>query len=101
MNETTATETKLPDESEIAEIKTLMGTDNLPAEVLIELAGAIRATKLEKEARVRKIRRPRRLGRKYLAENGDLVRPKHWHCDSGILDQLWAQRNMEEFADGN
>ena len=101
MNEKTATENQLPDKQVLAEIKELVGTDNLPADVLKELADAIGATKLAKRARVRKVRRPRRLGRQYTAERGELVQPKNWHCDPGVLDQLWAQRNMEEFADGN
>ena len=100
MNEIKATENQLPDKLALAEIKKLVGTDNLPADLLIELADAIKATKLEK-ARVKKVRRPRRLGRAYKAESGKLVQPKNWHCDPGVLDQLWAQRNMEEFANGN
>ena len=100
MNEIKATENTLPDKTALAEIKELMGIVNLPAEVLKELADAIKATKLEK-ARVKKVRRPRRFGREYKAESGELVRPKNWHCDPGVLDQLWAQRNMEEFANGN
>jgi len=97
MNEIKAT--VLPDIESLAEIKKLMGTVNLPADVLMEIANAIKAKKQEKAARIRKIRRPRE--RQFIAENGDWVLPYVWHCAIGIKDQLWAQANMEEFADGN
>ena len=112
MNETEATF----DAGTLAEIEKLVGTINLPADVLTEIADAIQQKKLEKATKVSRRsgafhlieqRNPfrkggkwgpvRRTGRLYLAEDGEWKLPEFWQCEEGIQDQLWAEANMEEF----